>query len=245
MFAKSPNLLRRAVVALPVAVMILLASTVSRADEAAPQMSLIPEAVIVALSFDENRVRKLLPAGLKLAPGATGQVAVYPISMPAGPGDFTHAYVSVDVEGFDSPSGIKGRYILAEVAGPAPSAVRTIASHGFPVRLGSSYLTATPTGKRGYVTRDGIELLSAEIRPKPEPCSAVAGSVNYVGLNAGSKLLLTRFSFMGQVCGAEPVNVQIMTSPSDPFGQIGPVKVLGAAMLRNLYVNWPLPESLE
>jgi hypothetical protein len=69
----------------------------------------------------------------------TGLINVYQVRTGYGIAPYSAVYFSVDVEGFDSASGVKGRWMLQGVYGPeqqAPAALQYW--YGMPVRNGSS-----------------------------------------------------------------------------------------------------------
>ena len=100
--------------------------------------------VLVGVVWDEAAIREALPSWLTPAKDATGLIDIYQTGEVYGLAPYRAAYFSVDLEGFDSPSGVKGRWILQGVYGPqdeAPVALKHW--YGLPVRTGTSRFEAT------------------------------------------------------------------------------------------------------
>src|ERR1700760_3649594 len=109
--------------------------------------------VIVQVVWDEAAVRKALPPGIKPAKGMTGGMNIYHVERGYVLGAYSSAYFWVDVEGFDSPEGIKGRWMLTGLYGPEPKTSAALKTYyGFPVRVGSSRVEPTADGKRAIGT---------------------------------------------------------------------------------------------
>ncbi len=79
--------------------------------------------MLVGITLDEAAVRAALPEGLEPAEGISGGLNIY---LSGGGYDhpaYSRAYVWVDLAGFDSASGAKGRYVLWGVTGPGQRAL--------------------------------------------------------------------------------------------------------------------------
>ena len=74
--------------------------------------------VLIGVVWDEAAVRKVLPPGITPVKDMTGGINIYQAERGYVIGPYQSAYFWVDVEGFDSPEGIKGRWMLAGVYGP-------------------------------------------------------------------------------------------------------------------------------
>src|SRR5690242_18174068 len=69
--------------------------------------------VSIGVVWDEGAIRKALPPGVEPVKGMTGGINIYSAERGYVIGPYSAAYFYVDVEGFDSPEGIRGRWMLA------------------------------------------------------------------------------------------------------------------------------------
>jgi hypothetical protein len=76
--------------------------------------------VILGVVWDEAAIRKALAPGIQPVSGMTGGINIYSVERGYVIGPYSAAYLWVDIEGFDSPEGIKGRWMLAGAYGPQP-----------------------------------------------------------------------------------------------------------------------------
>jgi hypothetical protein len=103
--------------------------------------------MIFSVVWDEAAIRKALPPGIKPVSGMT--------------------------EGFDSPEGIKGRWMLTGTYGPQPKTAAALKNYyGLPVRPGSSRFEPSADGKRAVATVDGHDVITAEIKTVPGSCGS-------------------------------------------------------------------------
>jgi hypothetical protein len=200
--------------------------------------------VFVNVVWDEAAIRKALPPGIQPVSGMTGGINIYSVERGYVIGPYSAAYLYVDIEGFDSPEGVKGRWMLAGTYGPQPKTSAALkAYYGLPVRPGSSRSDATADGKRAVATVDGHDVIIAEIKSLPEPCEAGAISVNYESLSPATKQVsVLKIPFVGDVCKAEPVSLKITAPPGDPFSAFPIVKVVGVSDIRNGSFAFTVPQ---
>jgi hypothetical protein len=67
--------------------------------------------VLMGVVLDEAAVRKLLPPGVNPTKDLTGGINIYQTERANSIGAYHAAYIWVDVDGYDSPDGAKGRFI--------------------------------------------------------------------------------------------------------------------------------------
>ena len=201
--------------------------------------------VFLGVVWDEAAVRKALPAGITPVKDMTGAINIYQADKGYVIGPYQAAYFWVDVEGFDSPEGIKGRWMLAGVYGPQDKTPATLKEYyGFPVRVGTSRFEPTPDGKRAIGTVNGRDFIKVEIKSTPGACEAVAGRVNYPGLSEKTKqVVVNEIPFVGESCKAEPVSVKVDAPAGDPFSAFPIAKVVWAAELKNGSFSFTLPKA--
>ncbi len=105
-------------------------------------------AVTVNVIWDDAAIRKALPRGIEPVKGMTGGINIYNTERGYVVGPYSAAYFWVDIEGFNSPDGVKGRWMLAGVYGPQPKT--TAAFRG--KRISGSLRHITLRTDRGWET---------------------------------------------------------------------------------------------
>ena len=186
--------------------------------------------VLVGVVWDEAAVRKVLPSWLPLAKDMTGVIDISQTGEVYGLAPYQAAYFAVDLEGLDSSSDIKGRWILQGVYGPlADASIAFGYWYGLPVRNGTSRLVPTAEGKRAIGTVNGQDFVTVEIKPLEKTCKPDAFALNYITPEG----LIEEIAVAGEVCAAEPVSVEVYAPPGDPFAAFRPIKVLWAVEYRN------------
>src|ERR1700744_2692803 len=98
------------------------------ADQISPPPYLVTglNGVGINVVWDEAAVRKALPHGIEPGKEMTGGINIYSVERGNVIAPYSAAYFYVDVEGFDSPDGIKGRWMLAGAYGPDPKTSEAI-----------------------------------------------------------------------------------------------------------------------
>ena len=178
----------------------------------------------------------------------TGGINIYTVDRAQGMPAYQSAYYWVDVEGFDSPQGVKGRFMLTGLYGPDARTVAALKTHfNLPIRNGTSRLdTMEGGGLRGVATLGGSDVLLAEIRRGPGPCQQAAVTLNYISSpRQGGKPTLGRFPVMGESCQAELGTLRITAPAGDPLGAFPIVKTTGATEFRNGIFAFPAPEPIR
>jgi hypothetical protein len=200
--------------------------------------------VFVGVVWDEASIRQALPPGITPVKEMTGAINIYQTGGSYAFGPYQSAYFWVDIEGFDSPDGAKGRWMLAGVYGPEdkmPVALKEY--YGLPVRLGASRVEPTAEGKRAIGTVNGQDFVTAEIKSVPDGCQAAAGTVNYPGVAPKTKqLVVNEIPYVGEFCKAEVVSVNVNAPAGDPFSAYKIAKVVWAAEFRNASFSFSPPK---
>lgn len=202
--------------------------------------------VIVGVAWDEAAVRKALPPGIKPVAGAAGAINIYTASRGYGIAPYSSVYFWVDVEGFDSPDGTKGRWMLVGAYGPNDVTSQVLRDMSFfPVRNGTSRAEATADGKRAIGTVNGQDVVVAEIKSSTDPCDTVSGLLNYPVINNSKQIMVNIIPYVGDACKAEPVSVSVTAPAGDPFAAFNPVKVLWAAEFKNAAFSFHRPVAAK
>ena len=199
--------------------------------------------VFVGVIWDEAAIRKALPPGITPVKEMTGAINIYQTGGSYALGPYQSAYFWVDIEGFDSADGTKGRWMLAGVYGPENKMHVALNEHyGLPVRLGASRVEPTAEGKRAIGTVNGQDFISVEIKSLGE-CQAAAGTLNYPGVSPKTKqLVVNEIPYVGQACKAEPVSVNVTAPAGDPFSAYPIAKVVWAAEFKNASFSFSPPK---
>jgi hypothetical protein len=179
--------------------------------------------IIVGVVWDETAVRRALPAWVTPVEGMTGAINIYQAERGYGLTPYQSAYFWVDVEGYDSPSGVKGRWMLQGVYGPDEKTSAALKQYsGLPVRNGTSRFEQTSEGKAAIGTVNGQDFVTVVIKPSNE-CEAGAVTLNYPTTKG-----LIEIPAAGTVCKAEPVSATVHAPKGDPFAAFTPLKVTWA-----------------
>ena len=191
--------------------------------------------VSLTVVWDEAAIRKALPHGIQPVKEMTGGINIYSAERGYVIGPYSAAYFYVDIEGFDSPEGIKGRWMLAGAYGPENKTSAALKEYfGLPVRPGTSQIQTTADGKRAIGTVNGHDFITADFKPVPGPCQAGNALLNYVALAPQAEQpQIAHIPFVGDSCKAEPVSAKITAPAGDPFAAFSIAKLTGASEFKN------------
>lgn len=195
--------------------------------------------VLVGVIWDEAVIRKVLPQWITPVEAMTGLINIYQVERGYGITPYQSVYFSVDVEGFDSASGIKGRWILQGAYGPQEVTSASLRKFlELPVRNGTSRFESTPGGKRAVGSVGGRDVVIVEIKSGSKPCELASITLNYPSPKGVVEIPVT-----GEACEADPVSVEVVAPAGDPFATFHPVKVLWASEFKNgaFSITRPLP----
>jgi len=96
------------------------------------------EGVAIGIAYEEARIKKVAPAGVQIAPGATGIIIMYTAGELYGLPPYTSSWIGLDVEGFDAPGGGKARSMRTGLYGPETVASALAKYFDYPTRVGST-----------------------------------------------------------------------------------------------------------
>jgi hypothetical protein len=228
------------------AALALAAPPSTAADEVLPPPYEVTGAngVGLAVVWDEAAVRKVLPHGIEPVKGMTGGINIYSVEHGYGIGPYSAAYFYVDIEGFDSPQGIKGRWMLAGVYGPDANTAAALKTYiGLPVRTGTSRIEPTGNGERAVGSVNGHDFIAADFKPVPGSCQQAAILLNYVSLGPqGEQPVVTRLPFVGESCKADSASAKITAPSGDPFAAFTIAKVVGAGEFKHASFAFSAPQ---
>jgi hypothetical protein len=235
-------------VSLMAGIALVFASMPSKAEEdkvqPPPYQVAGANGVGVGVVWDEAAIRKALPPGIEPVKGMTGGINIYSAERGYPMGPYSAVYFYVDIEGFDSPEGIKGRWMLAGVYGPeAKTSAALKAFYGLPVRPGTSRVEPTADGKRAIGSVNGQDFVTAEIKLVPGPCKAGDALLNYVSLSPQAEgISVIKIPFVGDSCKAEPVSAKVTAASGDPFSAYPISKVIRAGEFKNASFAFTSPQ---
>ena len=196
--------------------------------------------IIVGVVWEEAAVRRALPAWVTPVEGMTGAINIYQAERGYGLTPYQSAYFWVDVEGYDSPSGVKGRWMLQGVYGPDDKTSAALKEYsGLPVRNGTSRFEQTAEGKSAIGTLNGRDFVTVLIKPSNE-CEASAVTLNYLTATG-----VTEIPAAGTVCKAEPVSATVDAPKGDPFAAFKVAKVIWAIEFKDGAFSITRPRPLS
>lgn len=188
--------------------------------------------ILIGVTLDEAAVRSVLPAGMEPTEGITGGYNVYRSGGGYNKPAYTRAYVWADVEGHDSASGAKGRWVIWGVTGPGADLSQ---AEGYDFHDGSAALVEHGMTIIGTAEQSGSRILRVEIALTDGTCGPTTGTLNYpVRLPATGKLAMHQYPVAGDICGASPVSVELMVGDDHPLNKFKPTSLLWAAQAKNL-----------
>jgi hypothetical protein len=198
--------------------------------------------VVLGVSGDEERMKKLAPRGVKLAPGGTAVVIMYLGNDAYGLPAYSSSWLGLEVDGLDAPGGGKARMMIRGIYGPSSVATALAKYFNYPTVEGSTRVEKDGQRIVAVGSVGAREWMRAELTLKSEPCSRGAGMVHEVTpTRSGSGMQLIKIPNVGDWCPAESATFEINAPASDPLGQLGPLKVLWAGYWVGTF-GWGAPE---
>lgn len=201
----------------------------------------VSDYVIVGVVWSESVVKRMLPAGVKPAADLSGGIAIYKSDNGYGISPYDSAYVFVNVEGFDTAQGAKGRWIPQGMYGPDEKVAAAVrGTYGWQVRPGTAAITDTGSGRRAVARIGGRDVLELEVNIDASKCVRVGGINHYLG-GATAKPVVNQIPFEGTWCGGEPVKAAIVAPADDPFAPFVPAKVIWAGEFKDGAIAFTRP----
>lgn len=186
--------------------------------------------MLIGVTLNEAAVREILPEGLEPAEGVSGGYQVYSSDGGQGVAAYTRSYVWVDLAGYDSLTGNKGRFILWL---SDTTHAEKFAKLGYVTTPGAVTLSETDGNVDGTVAVDGTELVKASV--KAGDCGAGTGVINYPSIPAWSETMaVTQYAFAGKFCGAEMTGLEIAAPADHMLTKLDPQPAGWAAVAREL-----------
>jgi hypothetical protein len=192
-------------------------------------------------------VRSLLPPEIEPVEEMTGGITLYTAEEGYGLSPYSAFYLYVNIKGFDSADGTKGRWMLQGVYGPEKKVSAALHKYyGLPVRAGESQRVHKDASTVGIGTLEGQDVVRIVATPKSDTCKSGAGTLNYPGqLEPSREIVVVQIPYVGEFCAADPVSIDITAPAGDPLNKLKPVKILGAAAFKNIAFAFPRPVSAQ
>ncbi len=212
--------------------LVAAAGPAAQAAEDIPYVVTGNQHILIGVTLDEEAVRAALPEGLEPAEGMTGGVNLYTSTGGEGVDPYDRCYVWVDLVGFDSITGNKGRYILW-IAGT--SHLGKMERLGYRAEAGETAVTINGTSASATTSVGGEEVITAMVEFPDDACGPARGSLNYPSVPVGADgMPVTQYLFAAEICGATPVSVEFSAPADHTLSTLKPELAGWAAVAREL-----------
>ncbi len=217
------------------------ATGVSNAAENVPYVVRGNTHMLIGVKFDEAAVREFLPTGLEPADGISGGIQVYTSGGGEGVAAYSRTYAWVDLAGYDSLTGSKGRFILW-LADTVHS--EKMGGLGYITTPGDVSLAEADGTLTGVAVVDGAQIWTGSV--EGGDCGAGTGVINYPSVPTDAKgMAVTQYAFAGKFCGATLSGIEISAPADHPLSKLNPQPAGWAAVARELSFSatpaMPLP----
>jgi hypothetical protein len=200
------------------------------------------EHLIILFEAEESALKSLLPANMKPAAGNVVGLNMYHTGPVVGLAPYTASYLWINVDGFDSPDGTKGRWMVQGWYGPepVPAALKNYA--GIPVQLGVTRYERDGNRVHAVLNADGANLIDATMTVKEGKPAPAGGVLNYPALGrnlaqpGSSAVVVNRIAFTGEITPATPVSVDFHFRDTDAAKALKPKRLLDAVSVRTTAV---------
>jgi hypothetical protein len=189
------------------------------------------EYMAVRVIWNES-IRKLLPEGIKPVAGLNGGISIYKSDHGYGLSPYDATYMYIEIEGYDSPTGTKGRWMLQGGYGPEEKlSAKLRAVYGLPVRPATILMTHDANGMYGRAKVAGQDAIEIKFVAGKKECKRIAGITNFVGSVAG-KFLVNEVIFGGEWCPQDGGSVKVLATGDDPIAALVPDKAVVFGLIR-------------
>lgn len=202
-----------------------------------PYLVSVTEQLGIVFEADESALKSLLPPNVKPAAGNTVGLNMYRAQV-LGLVPYAASYLWINVDGFDSPDGTKGRWMSQGWYGPEPVTTVFKTQFGYPVELGATRVEREGNRIHAVLNSGGADLINAAIALKEANPNAVGGVLHYPALRrnlsggaaqtAMSDIIVNRLPFTGEVIPASPVSLEFHFSDTDAAKVLQPKRLLDA-----------------
>jgi acetoacetate decarboxylase len=212
-----------------------------------PYLILDHEHLVILFEAEESALKALLPIGIKAAPGSVVGLNMYRTKEAVGLVPYTASYLWIDIEGFDSPDGTKGRWMVQGWYGPEPVPTAMRNYMGVPVQLGVTNYQREGNRVHAALSSDGVNLIDATISLTGGPIRR-SGFLNYAapGRNlaqpAPSAVVVNRIPGASEITPAAPVSMEFHFRETDAAKGLHPKRLLNAFYINGAASAFVVPE---
>lgn len=199
--------------------------------------------MLIGVTYDAAAVAKILPDGLEAAEGSSGGIQIYTSGGGEGVAPYARSYAWVDLAGYDSLTGNKGRYILWLADTVHAEKMGKI---GYITSPGEVSLDEADGAITGAVSVDGAEVWKGSV--DAGDCGAGTGAINYPSMPVwGDGMAVTQYAFAGNFCGATMTGLEFSAPEGSPLAKLNPQAAGWAVVARDLSFSatpaMPLPKK--
>lgn len=148
-----------------------------------PYLITLTDHLGIVFEAEESALKSLLPPKIKPAAGNTVGLNMYQ-AQTVGLVPYSASYLWINIDGFDSPDGTKGRWMVQGWYGPEPVPTAFKSLLGLPIELGVTRLEHDGNRTHAILSSNGADLIDATIALKEGGPSAVGGVLNLSRLAA-------------------------------------------------------------
>ncbi len=202
-----------------------------------PYLVSLTEHMGIVFEAEESALKSLLPPNVKPAAGNTVGLNMYRADC-RGLVPYAASYLWINIDGFDSPDGTKGRLMVQGWYGPEPVPTAFRTQLGYPVELGVTQVGREGNRIHATLGSNGPDLITATIALKegnPNPAGGVliypAWRRNLTGgaaSTAKSDIIVNRIPFAGEVTAASPVSLEFHFRNTDAAKVLQPKRLVDA-----------------
>jgi DNA-binding CsgD family transcriptional regulator len=200
--------------------------------------------VFIGVRHHEAAVRAVLPDELKPLPGLTGTVSVFRAAQGWGIAPYSACFMTIEVEGHDSPDGSPAYYMASGYFSDRAGVVMR-RDYNSNFRDGCSRQVREGAVLRGIGGPHGTDALAIEVQLDDKAPVTVSGIHNYIGRNPrGAGLNLYSVAYTGPFFTAAPLSVDIFEAATDDMKQLRPAELLWALEVPSLSMTYSPPRLI-
>lgn len=184
-------------------------------------------------TFDPAVAQAMVPAGLRIAEGASGGFYMYSAPEGWGIAPFTATLAFVDVEGFDAADGSKGRALFGYYSGRAGQTFSRWGSPG----VGQSRIELTPERGRGIGGPLDEQQVEVSLRRTGAEKVPVSGAHYYLWSGPDASLRMNSVAYCFDYEPAADGQVRITAPAGSVFARLMPRTVTWAAVLTGAIIS--------
>jgi hypothetical protein len=208
-----------------------------------PYLITSAEHLIILFEADESAITSILPPGLKPAEGNIVGLNMYHAQHAVGLVPYTASYLWVNLAGFDSSDGTKGRWMVEGWYAPEP--VPTVFKNqlGIPVQLGITRFERSGNRLHAILNSGNVDLIDAAIEVKDTNPISSNTVLKYpawrknvpaaASREPASDIVVNRIPITGELTPASVVSLEFHLQSSDAAKVLQPKRLLDAMYFKS------------